>query len=107
MSQKDYNAVPSGETKQSKQVSVQNRNAQFVLEYLMTHPCVDCGESAPVVLEFDHVKGNKVSSISAMVSAGRAIAVIQAEISKCEVRCANCHRAKTVTQLGWMSRNRK
>jgi hypothetical protein len=107
MSQNDYNAAPNGGTRQSKSASIQNRNAQFVLDYLRTHPCVDCGESDPVVLEFDHVRGKKDGSISAMVSAGRPIAVIQAEIEKCDVRCANCHRETTVTQLGWMSRNRK
>jgi hypothetical protein len=26
---------------------------------------------------------------------------LQAEIAKCDVRCANCHRRRTAASLGW------
>jgi hypothetical protein len=71
------------------------RNARFVLEYLSSHPCIDCGEPDPVVLDFDHVRGKKKNSVSNLVRGGYSIASIQSEIEKCEVRCANCHRRKT------------
>ena len=57
--------------------------------------CIDCGESNPLVLEFDHVK-EKSHNISDMVNGSYSIAAIKEEIRKCEIRCANCHRIKTI-----------
>ncbi len=70
-------------------------NRALVAEYLLTHPCVDCGETDRVVLEFDHVRGAKLADVSAMVRDGHTWARIGAEIGKCDVRCANCHRRVT------------
>lgn len=72
-----------------------------VLVYLKTHPCVDCGESNPVVLEFDHVRGNKLNDVCNLIKRGRCWENIYAEIQKCEVRCCNCHRIKTAKQFGY------
>src|ERR1051326_7593461 len=38
-----------------------------IFNYLLNHPCVDCGESNPIVLEFDHVRGKKEFNISQAV----------------------------------------
>lgn len=54
--------------------------------------CVDCGNKDYRVLDFDHVRGTKLFSLH---SAHRALKSIYAEIEKCEVRCANCHRIQT------------
>jgi len=69
--------------------------------YLSEHPCVDCGELEPLMLDFDHVRGEKRTEVSALVSDGASWETIQAEIDKCEVRCVRCHRRKTAVQLGW------
>src|SRR6266542_3458211 len=70
-------------------------------EYLLTHPCVDCGETDPVVLDFDHRdRGLKRSTISRMLREC-SWAVVAAEIARCDVRCANCHRRRTAEQFGW------
>ena len=66
---------------------------QYVREYRESHPCVDCGESDPIVLEFDHVPelGQKTCEVSACGSVEAA----EREIEKCEVVCANCHKRRT------------
>jgi 5-methylcytosine-specific restriction endonuclease McrA len=74
--------------------------------YLAAHPCVDCGEVDPIVLEFDHVRGDKRASISFMVLQRWCWETIQAEIEKCDVRCANCHRRKTARDQGYYERKR-
>jgi hypothetical protein len=79
------------------------RNQAYVKAYLETHPCVDCGEARWQVLEFDHVRGEKLGSISNMLHRFRLETIIE-EIAKCEVRCANCHRIRTYITLGlWRS----
>ncbi len=78
-----------------------NEAKQYAWDYLATHPCVDCGESDPIVLEFDHVHGKKVAAISAMIGRGFSLERIKEEIEKCEVRCSNCHRRKTAKDRGW------
>ena len=80
---------------------VVEESKQFVWNYLLAHPCVDCGESDPIVLEFDHVRGKKRKIISQLVNSGYGIDVIKKEIAKCEVRCSNCHKRKTAREQGW------
>jgi hypothetical protein len=78
---------------------------EFVYQYLLTHPCEECGESDPRVLEFHHV-GNKDTEITRLVGGGWSIKRVQQEIDKCQVLCANCHRKITIEERGWF-RGRK
>jgi hypothetical protein len=78
-----------------------NENRRKAAEYLLAHPCVDCGETDLVVLDFDHI-GAKTSAVSAMITNGASWERIAAEIKRCEVRCANCHRIRTAE--AWIRR---
>lgn len=71
------------------------RNRVYVREYLLAHPCVDCPESDPTCLDFDHVREKKFRDISALVRGGYKLETLKKEIEKCDVRCANCHRKVT------------
>jgi hypothetical protein len=73
---------------------------EYVLTYLLTHPCIECCERDPRVLEFHH-RDEKDMAVSELVAGGYSIATIQAEIDKCDVLCANCHRKKTMNDRGW------
>lgn len=58
-------------------------------------PCKDCGKRYPAhVMQFDHVSGTKIMSISQMIARFK-METILAEIAKCEVVCANCHADRT------------
>lgn len=80
---------------------IKQENVEFLLEYFETHPCVDCGEADPVVLDFDHVRGKKSDHIGGLMAKNKRVADLKAEIEKCDVRCANCHRRKTAKQFNW------
>ena len=74
----------------------------FVDDYLASHSCIKCGEPDVVVLEFDHRDpSSKIKDVSKMIQDGNSLIKIAAEIVKCDVLCANCHRRKTVAQFGW------
>lgn len=57
-------------------------------------PCADCGTSFPAVcMDFDHVRGKKLGNVGTMWSWD--IEKLRAEIAKCEIVCACCHRLRT------------
>ena len=94
-----YHKNPAVQRAHSKRI--RNELAEKVLQVLKTRPCLDCGESDPVVLDFDHVLPGKFKNISDMVRNGYAWAKIEQEISLCEVVCANCHRRRTAKRANW------
>lgn len=100
---RQYHKKRSEEVKKRK-VELQKirriENRQFLYDYLKEHPCVICGESDPVVLEFDHInQDEKFKAVSIMVE--HSLDKIKSEIEKCRVLCANCHKRHTAVQLNW------
>ena len=59
-------------------------------------PCADCGKQYPPwVMDLDHRPGtSKVANVGDMYK-GVPLAVVAAEIAKCDPVCANCHRERT------------
>lgn len=71
------------------------------VEFMSDKYCVDCGNSDIRVLQHDHVRGEKVMGVAAMVNRLWSWDAILKEIEKCEVRCANCHLIKTGERGKW------
>lgn len=65
------------------------------MDSLKAGGCVDCGNKNLTVLEFDHLR-DKTRNIGDM--RGVCWAVIDAEVAKCEVVCANCHSIRTAAR---------
>ena|SRR5258708_29140216 len=63
-------------------------------------PCADCGVKYPYyVMDFDHLGKKKFTISKAVRKASISLALLIEEIGKCEVVCANCHRARTQKRL--------
>lgn len=67
------------------------------LRDLKNRPCADCGNRfPPECMDFDHIRGEKRADIAQL--AHYRGAVLEAELAKCELVCANCHRIRTVAR---------
>jgi hypothetical protein len=74
------------------------RNQEMLFKYLSEHPCVNCGQTNPLLLDFDH-RQDKEYNVSHMLTMSEES--ILEEIQKCDIRCSHCHRLKTAVQFGW------
>lgn len=51
-------------------------------------------------MDFDHVNvRDKIKEVAYMVTRNWSLVKIKAEVKKCEVVCANCHRIRTYGKL--------
>jgi hypothetical protein len=75
------------------------RDRAYFQQIKLERGCADCGYAAhPAALDFDHLPGaGKLYRVCTM--AGMSRVLVDAEIAKCEVVCANCHRIRTADRL--------
>ncbi len=67
-----------------------------LLDELRDGPCADCGgRFPPCAMDFDHRdSATKTKGVTRLVGRAGASRII-AEAAKCDIVCANCHRART------------
>ena len=71
-------------------------NRKWICEYLLCHPCVDCGETNIIVLQFDHHEDNKFANVGNLICRNQVSQEkLHQEVMKCEVVCANRHILRT------------
>ena len=89
-----------------RQRRFQNKKRKEFTDWLNAYknsPCVDCGGTFPYeALDFDHVRGEKLCNVSNAGHLKREI--VLAEIEKCDLVCANCHRIRTKRRLASRTR---
>lgn len=79
--------------RQKHSPKLQQRKA--MLAEAKAKPCAQCGGTfPPECMDFDHVHGPRAFLVSSAFSWKRLDA-LKAELEKCELVCANCHRIRT------------
>jgi hypothetical protein len=64
---------------------------------IKSHPCCDCGRVFPICcMDFEHREGTKKKyNIGTMFAHHYSRELIETELVKCDLVCANCHRVRT------------
>ena len=105
--QKEYQQKHHQRTKKKKrkqQNQLKDKRQHFVLEEMQRRggKCAKCGFSDIRALDWHHLDPNeKVNSISEMVRDRVSMDKLQAELDKCELICANCHRIEEQRLGNW------
>ncbi len=90
-----YAAVPEHKAKLSARAKA---NKQYIRLKKEGQVCLDCQRPyPPEVFDFDHRLGTK-KLFNLALPGTRSVATIDAEIAKCDLVCANCHRIRTVVR---------
>lgn len=83
----------------------QQKRRDLINKIKVDKGCAKCGYNAhAAALDFNHTHGDKKFNVSQDPKV--ALEKLLAEIAKCEVLCANCHRVHTYENRHWHT-NRK
>ena len=86
-------------SKRAHRRAIKWRLAQIIK---VSRGCADCGYSAHAqALQFDHL-GDKFMNVSDMIRSDYGWETIKEEMSKCVIRCANCHAVVTATRRAYV-----
>ena len=105
--QKEYQQKHHQRTKKKKrkqQNQLKDKRQIFNLEEMQRRggKCAKCGFSDIRALDWHHLDPNeKVNSISEMIRDRVSMDKLQAELDKCELICANCHRIEEQRLGNW------
>ena len=105
--QKEYQQKHHQRTKKKKrkqQNQLKDKRKIFILEEMQKrgNKCAKCGFSDIRALDWHHLDPNdKVNSISEMIRNRVSMDKLQAELDKCELVCANCHRIEEERLGNW------
>lgn len=83
---------------------------EWIYNYLLANPCVDCGEKNVLALDFDHIRGarKRYNIAHAFMLTGMTIKRLETEVAKCDVRCRKCHAIRThINSNSWKYRMAK
>ena len=70
-------------------------NIKKVLVQLLGGCCVRCGYSDARALDFDHAQPS-TKSFNICLNLHQPLELLETEVKKCQLLCANCHRVKTL-----------
>lgn len=100
MNKSYYKSTPERNKNRTKHRDEKLKIIKDITRPLFIKGCVDCGNFFPDAMDFDHVRGKKFISISKIqdlrASHSEIEEILKNELLKCDVRCANCHRIKTM-----------
>ncbi len=72
------------------------KQREELIEFKENNPCTDCGIYLPFyAMNFDHLPGTDKRYDVSRLATSHASGLLSAELSKCELVCASCHRIRT------------
>jgi len=86
--------------KHNQYIRDRRKEIRKLIDNAKNKPCTDCGVKFSIVcMQFDHIKGEKKFRLAEATAKLKSLEVIQKEIDKCEIVCANCHSIRTDSRL--------